>query len=261
MHASLLEPLYERRYPGWTLESIYRRSYVFSEMVDLRIGGVDLIEVFPNEVGADADVVYPDHVDDMEQVVDDAVYRRAFGIDEGRDGGRDPDDSAERGDGLDVLVDQVAVMIAQTSRRGVGGDERPGRVLQNVFGALHREMRDVHDDPEAFEHAKSIDAVRRQALARIAIRASSGKQRVTEMRERGHPQSQIEERLEELDVAGDPMAAFQRQYESQPAFGYRGVYLGSAEAKGYFALCGGNLFFQVVDKKKRATKRAFGNEL
>ena len=99
------------------------------------------------------------------------IERRRSHVDERRQDVH-ADDAAGRGDRAQVLVAEVAVVVAQRARARMRRDDDARRELEHVVDRRRGEMRDVEQDAEPLELSDRAHAAGRQAAARLLVRAS-----------------------------------------------------------------------------------------
>jgi hypothetical protein len=103
------------------------------------VGGVEIVVDVGDEVWPDTDVFDADDVDQMFIVVDDAVDRRILCVDEAGEQ-VEADYAASRCDTAQLFVTEIAMMIAESSRRRMRSDDRTGRELEGVLDAGRAEV-------------------------------------------------------------------------------------------------------------------------
>ena len=113
---------------------------------------------------------------DVLDVIDDAVERR-FGLVDERGEDVHPDHAAGRGDAAQVLVAEVAMVVAQRAGARMRRDDGAGRQIENVVDRRRREVRHVEQNPEPLELRERAHAARGQPAPGRFVRRALGEHR------------------------------------------------------------------------------------
>ena len=130
-----------------------------------------------------------------------------------------------------VLVAEVAVVIAQRPGARVRRDDDAVRELEHVVDRRRREVRDVEEDPEPLELCDRAHARRGKAAARLLVRGAFREQRARPVRERDHAHAEPVEDREQLDVGADPRRSLERDEQRDLPVGERRVDVGAGAAE------------------------------
>ena len=193
-------------------------------------------------------------------MVDEVVDRGVALAQEGREE-VDAHHAAGAGDAADVLVGEVAVVVAQRSRGGVGGHDRPGGDLQDVRHARVAEVADVVDHAEPLHQPDRLDPGPGQAAPGGVLGAAVGERRPAEVGERGDPDAEAEERAEELDVRVHARGALEGQDQRDPPRPERPGDLDAVQAEGHVVRVGLGDPVRALDHPQRLPQRTLGPEV
>ena len=178
----------------------------------IRVGGEDVVVNVGDEVWTDSDVLDADDLDQMLVVIDDTVDRRVLGVDEAREQ-VEADHAACRCDAAQLLIGEIAMVIAERSCGGVRCDDRTSRELEDVLDTGRAQMRNVEDDAESLHLAEDSNAGPWQSTARFVFTAPVRQQRPAHVCERDHPNAELVEDLEDAFVGPECKRSLHRDHE------------------------------------------------